>query len=93
MRSGNRKGIDQHVDQAAVFPLEYRFTIAQVPLPLHIGKQRLVLLRRRKNFLPRITMQQLAAAAAAEHAHQCLVHFDEPAVRTAKEQAFLNIVE
>jgi len=38
-------------------------------------------------------VQQFFSAGMPEHAHQRVIDLDESAIRTAKEQAFLNVVE
>src|SRR2546430_9575994 len=48
---------------------------------------------RRKNFFPRIAMQQLVPAVAAKRSHQRVIHFDKAAIWTAKKQSLLNVVE
>src|SRR5438067_8412134 len=90
---GNGKSVNQDMNCAAIFALEDGFAISESALALHLCEQLAVIFGRRKNFFPRIAVQQLVAAAAPEHTNQSIIDFNEASVRTAEKQAFLNIVE
>ena len=89
----DRECIDQDVHRAAVLSLQDLLAIAQCSLPLHMGKECLVLFWSGKHLLPRIAMQKLFPTVVAEHPNQGVVDFDESAIRATEKQAFLDVVE
>jgi hypothetical protein len=87
------EGIDQNVNCAAILASQNLFAIAEGALPLHKSEEFMMPFRGGEDFFAGIAVEKVFAAGMAEHTNKGVVNFYEPSVGTAKEEAFLNIVE